>query len=108
MTELRAVRAVEDVLAVDEHAPGMVRVTTWGDSYIIDARGEGCNCPDKKFNHAPRCKHETAAILADYDHLPTPYVTEVDEREACEACEALPDGWQCWPCTAPNEIGLEQ
>ena len=102
----RAVRALEDVVAVEEYAPGMARVVTFGDAYLIDARGEGCNCPDKQYNDAPRCKHEHAAILADYDHLPTPYVRDVESRptalpdggDECEECAALPDGWPCYDC----------
>lgn len=115
MTDDRAVRALEDVVAVEEVAPGLVRVVTFADAYHIDARGEGCACPDKKYNEAPRCKHEHAAILADYDHLPTPYLRDVESRptaladggEECERCTELPEGWQCWPCAAPNDIGVD-
>lgn len=113
----RAVRAVEDVVAVDEYAPGMVRVTTFSDAYFIDASGDGCMCPDKQYNLNPgeRCKHEEAAILADYDHLPAPYVQHVEDRptaladggDTCEECAALPGDWECWPCAAANDIGLE-
>lgn len=78
----RAVRALEDVVAVDKLAPGMVRVTTWSDSYVVDARDAGCACPDKEFNDAPRCKHEQAAIIATSDNYPTPYTTTTTEQYA--------------------------
>jgi len=70
-SEKRAVKALTDVVAVEQYAPGMVRVVTWSDSYIVDARGGGCNCPDKEYNihesDASQCKHEQAAMLYDSD-----------------------------------------
>jgi hypothetical protein len=72
----RAERACTDVVAVEDLAPGLKQVTTWGDTYVVDARGSGCNCPDKQYNDAPMCKHEVSAILADRDDLPTPFITE--------------------------------
>lgn len=70
----RAVRALMDVVAVERLAPGMVRVVTWSDAYVVDARGEGCACPDKEYNldGEGRCKHEIAAMLATTD-TPAPY-----------------------------------
>lgn len=94
----RALRALQDVVDAKEIAPGMMRVSTWSDSYVIDARGEGCNCPDKRYNDAPRCKHEFAAILADSDHLPTPFVIDSSQDEgghSCEMCSKLPDSMVC-------------
>ena len=99
----RPVRALTDVVAVEEHAPGMARVVTWSDAYVIDARGAGCNCPDKEYHDAPMCKHEYAAVLFDTDYLPAPYVTEIDERETCPDCEALPEGWACWGCVETGD-----
>lgn len=104
----RAARALEDVVAVEEVAPGLVRVVTWSDAYHIDARGDGCMCPDRQYNLAPDelCKHQHAAILADYDHLPTPFIRDVESRptalpdggDECEDCADLPDGWPCSSC----------
>jgi len=68
----RAARAFEDVVAVEHMAPGMVRVVTWTGAYPIDAWGDGCNCPDKKYNDVPFCKHELAALASDTDRLPSP------------------------------------
>ena len=72
----RAERALTDVVAVENIAPGMVRVVTWSDAYPVDARDAGCNCPDKEYNDVPMCKHELAAVVADRDDLPTPFITE--------------------------------
>jgi len=104
----RAIRALTDVVAVEEYAPEMVRVITFADAYFIDARGEGCACPDQQYNLDPgeMCKHQLAALVADYDHLPTPYTTHIDTRptaladggDTCEDCAALPDGWPCATC----------
>lgn len=74
MSEDRAVRALEDVVAVETLAPGMVRVVSWADAYVVDARGSGCRCPDKEYHDTPTCKHELAAMLSDADRYPTPYV----------------------------------
>lgn len=74
--ESRAERACTDVLAVEETAPGLVEVVTLGGSYAVDARGEGCHCPDKEFNGVPRCKHEHAAVLATSDELPAAFIVE--------------------------------
>ena len=76
----RAVRAFEDVVAVEHMAPGMVRVVTWTNSYPIDAWGDGCNCPDKRYNDVPFCKHELAALAADVDRLPSPGIETDDLR----------------------------
>lgn len=79
----RAASALEDVVAVERLAPGMVRVVTWSDAYPVDARGEGCMCPDKQYNLGPGelCKHHVAAMLATGD-LPAPFdvVDSLDER----------------------------
>jgi len=83
-----------------------MRVVTWSDEYYVDARDGGCLCPDKEYNETPMCKHEWAALVADYDHLPAPYTTHIDSRptaladggDTCEDCAALPDGWPCATC----------
>jgi len=81
MSEDRAIRAIEDVVAVEDLGPGMARVTTWSDSYVVDMRDGGCNCPDKEFNDAPMCKHEASALLANSDDYPDPYIREsLDNR----------------------------
>jgi len=78
MTDARAERAISDVLAVETVAPGMVRVVTLSDAYVVDARDGGCRCPDKQYQKPPRCKHEHAAMLATTDEYPTPCVTSSD------------------------------
>ena len=81
MTEDRAIRAIEDVVAVEDLGPGMARVVTWSDSYVVDMRDGGCNCADKKYNHAPMCKHEASALIANSDDYPDPYIRDsLDER----------------------------
>ncbi|AFH22142.1 hypothetical protein OSG_eHP18_00160 [environmental Halophage eHP-18] len=76
----RAIRSLTDVAAVEQIAPGMVRVVTWSDCYTVDARGGGCNCPDKQYNiehtDATKCKHELAAILYDSDTVDRPTVDD--------------------------------
>jgi hypothetical protein len=73
-THDRAVNALLDVVAVEDVAPGLVRVVTWSDAYVVDARDAGCRCPDKQYNLTPDadCKHEHAAALATSD-LPAPW-----------------------------------
>jgi hypothetical protein len=106
--DARAVRALTDVVAVEEYAPGMARVVTFSDAYFIDARGDGCACPDQQYNLGPGelCKHQIAAIIADSDHLPTPFVEHIEERptaladggseeHSCGDCDKLPDSITC-------------
>ena len=85
MSDERAVRALSDVVAVERLGPGMLQVVTWSDSYVVDAREQGCNCPDKQFNlgNSAKCKHEHAAILADTG-LPNPGIVtdDLDHRGA--------------------------
>jgi hypothetical protein len=110
MTDDRAGRAVEDVVAVEQVAPGLVRVVTWSDCHTVDARDAGCNCPDKQYHDASVCKHEYAAMLADVDRLPSPGIVtpSLSERVASDGGER-PDecdcvDWNsdidlpCWPC----------
>jgi len=102
----RAVRAFEDVVAVETLAPGMVRVVTWSDAYPVDARNAGCNCPDKQYNlEGGMCKHELAALASDVAALPSPGIqtdalgrrTATDGGE-CEDCAELPDDFPCAEC----------
>lgn len=106
MTDDRAVRALTDVVAVEEYAPGMARVVTWSDDYILDTRGEGCNCPDKEYHDAPVCKHEYAAMLATNSDYPTPYVTEIMEREDGE-CTHTSGDLPCFDCFEGSEDTAE-
>lgn len=107
----RAIRALEDVVAVEQRAPGMVRVVTWSDQYVVDARDGGCTCPDKEYNleWEGRCKHEWAAVLATTE-LPSP--TEpvamltpdepprlvADGGERPDDCHCQGDKNACFPC----------
>jgi hypothetical protein len=86
----RAVAALEDIVAIERVAPGMVRVVTWSDSYTVDARGDGCLCPDKEYNLDPEenCKHRWAAVLATSDELPAPWGVADDLDQGPEP---LPD-----------------
>jgi hypothetical protein len=72
----RAVRALTDVVACEEIAPGMMRVVTWSDEYRVDARDGGCECQDKQYNEPAMCKHEIAASVAATGDLPVPYDAE--------------------------------
>lgn len=83
----RAIAALEDVVAIERVAPGLLRVVTWSDAYPVDARGAGCNCPDKQYHDAETCKHEYACILADTD-LPAPWDVADDLDQGPEP---LPD-----------------
>jgi hypothetical protein len=92
----RAVRSLVDVVAVEQVAPGMVEVVTWSDSYAVDARDAGCNCPDKQYNlddTGGMCKHEYAALVADVDTIPTPFevTDDLDQRAVADGGHT-PDG----------------
>jgi hypothetical protein len=62
----RAHAALTDVVAVEHHAPGMVRVVSTANSYVVDARHERCECPDYQYrlDGQGRCKHLYAALDA--------------------------------------------
>ena len=121
----RAVRSLIDVVAVEQYAPGMVRVVTWSDSYVVDARGGGCNCPDKEYNlpsdGATKCKHEHAAMLYDSELFPefdvdndlsTPTLSSSDDQTTTDevatdgghdrpadcSCRGDDDSLPCFPC----------
>jgi len=97
---------------------------TWSDSYVVDARGGGCNCPDKEYNihesDASKCKHEQAAMLYDSDmvqsltvddDLSTPSVDSSADKQVatdggnerpvdCDCMDSykLDDPLPCFPC----------
>lgn len=56
MTDDRAIAALEDVVAVEHTAPGMVEVVTVSDAYTVDVREGRCTCPDHQYRDA-HCKH---------------------------------------------------
>jgi len=86
----RAVAALKDVVAIEDVAPGMVKVVTWSDAYIVDAREGRCECPDQQYNldGDERCKHWIAALLATDDRRPAPWDV-VDDLD--QGPEPLPD-----------------
>ena len=97
----RAYRALTDVIDVESVAPGMMRVTSWGGSYVVDARDGGCRCPDKEYNAPLRCKHEIAAFMADTG-MPCPWTPDeqtTDQRIMTDGGVAVDvdadevDGW---------------
>lgn len=120
MTDDRAIRALEDVVAIEHMAPGMVRVCTWSDEYVVDARDGGCTCPDQEYNLQGdgRCKHEWAAVLATTE-LPSP-TEPVDSLTADGPTPILADGGErpddctCdeddleFPCFACYRDGFEE
>jgi len=68
-----------------------VRVVTWSDCYVVDARGGGCNCPDKQYNEPGTCNHEYAARLFDGDTVDRPTVDD-DLSTASAAQQVATDG----------------
>lgn len=107
MTNSRAVRALTDITAVENYAPGMARVVSWSDEYILDLRGEGCACPDKEYNDTDTCKHEYAAMLATTEYAPTPYVSETRERTSPEVCTHSPGELPCFECYDGRDSEVE-
>jgi len=97
----RIERAYADVVAVEEVAPGLMRVCTWSDQYVVDARGDGCGCPDKMYNLDDTnmiCKHRVAAIVATRDDLPGPWdPTETLDTRDGEARGVMADGGREYP-----------
>ena len=96
----RVESAYKDVLAVEHHAPGMCKVVTWNDAYIVDARHGVCQCKDYEYNldggEKGDCKHLIAAKDAT-DQLPFQtfeLVESVNER-AVMADGGRPDGCNC-------------
>jgi len=71
-TETRAERALTDVVAVEELAPGLARVVTWSDAHDVDMRNGGCHCEDKQYNidGGMHCKHEFGAMLFARNDIP--------------------------------------
>ncbi len=97
-----------DVVSVEHHAPGMCKVVTIRDSYIVDARHETCECPDFEYHldGNGRCKHLYAS-LRETDQLPvSPILGLDDDLDECSnpvACdggenvEGRPDDCNCPP-----------
>lgn len=79
--DARAVRALTDVIATEQAAPGLMRVVTWSGEYHVDARDAGCPCPDKQHNDPIMCKHQYSAVIADSDNLPDPYIHDISEGD---------------------------
>jgi len=79
---------IDDVIAVERVAPGMARVVSVSGAYTVDARGEGCTCPDKEYHLGPgeRCKHHAAARAAFSDSVPAPFIVtdNLDRRVATD------------------------
>jgi hypothetical protein len=116
MSDDRAERALTDVVAVERMAPGMVKVVTWSDAYVVDTRDAGCNCPDKQYNLPPgeRDKHEYAALLAMSDRYPAPGIVtdNLDKRAVADGGER-PDDCECrsdvvLPCASCWINGFEE
>lgn len=86
----RARAALEDVVAIEDAAPGMVTVVTISDAYVVDARHERCGCPDQEYHldDADRCKHVWAALAAT-DQLAIPGQPIADDLD--EGPDPLPD-----------------
>lgn len=99
----RAVAGWTDVVAIEEYAPGMVRVVTVRDARVVDARHERCDCPDMAYNldGEARCKHLWAALDAT-GQLPTPGTrpVEVSLGHQGRDSETLPDFEDSDPETA--------
>lgn len=89
-TEYRAIRAFEDILAVEYAAPGTVLVYSWsGESYVVDVLEERCECPDHIETLAGEgwCKHLVAVgVVTGQIELPIPphlrVRADVSDREA--------------------------
>lgn len=87
----RVLGALTDVVAIEDEAPGMLRVLTLSDEYIVDARHEVCECADYEYNldGEGRCKHLYHA-LAVTDQIPIPSHLEIED-DLDEGPEPLPD-----------------
>lgn len=89
-TESRAIRAIEEVLAIEHAGTGQVTVYTWsGTGYFVDVTDRICECPDYRDNLGGRgwCKHIVAALVAteqlDVDIPPhREVVADVSDRNA--------------------------
>jgi len=86
----RAVAALEDVVAIEREAPGMVSVVSVSDEHVVDVRGERCDCADMEYNleGEGRCKHLHAARIAT-DVVDVPGLDLVDDLDV--GPEPLPD-----------------
>jgi len=79
----RVLAALTDVVAVEDHAPGMVRVITMSDVYVVDARHEVCECPDWEYHldGDGRCKHLWHALAVTDQVPPSPLALDDDLEE---------------------------
>jgi len=106
----RATAALTDTAAVEHHAPGMVRVVTFGGAYVVDVRDEVCSCPDYNYNLEGRghCKHIHAALAAtDQLGVDIPGI-ELEERLDERAAEPQPvatDGGGEWVVRGEKPTG---
>lgn len=75
----RVVSALTDIVAVDPHAPDMIRVITVSDAHIVDTRDERCTCGDMQYNLQGdgRCKHLWRALL-ETNQLPVDPIFGLD------------------------------
>lgn len=76
----RVVRALIDIVAVEQQAPDMVRVVTVSDHHIVDTRHERCTCSDMQYQlrGEGRCKHLWRALL-EMNQLPINPISGVDD-----------------------------
>jgi len=111
----RAERVSE--VAVEKRAPSVAHVVTVSGAYIVDARGEGCTCPDREYNLGPgeHCKHHAGALLAFSDNLPAPFVVSdnldecvVADGGECEDCVDLPEDFPCASCHISGDADLSE
>ncbi|WP_254538733.1 hypothetical protein [Halomarina litorea] len=65
MTDPRDVRAMNELLAVYEQAPGLYSVySEEGTEYTVDAETGACTCPDAEYNQPDGgCKHARRVAL---------------------------------------------
>jgi hypothetical protein len=76
----RVVRALTDVIAVEQQAPDMFRVITVSDEHIVDTRHERCTCFDMQYHLQGdgRCKHLWRALI-ETNQLPMDTISGVED-----------------------------
>lgn len=105
----RAAAALEDIVAVEHHAPGMVNVVSVSDAYVVDVRNERCECPDMQYHLAGegRCKHVWAALFAtDRLEIPVPGHTllrALGKRDVPDCPDCRPG----MPCFEHDQLAAE-
>lgn len=77
----RVVKALTDVIAIEQQAPDMVRVITVSEAHIVDTRYERCTCSDMMYNlqGEGRCKHLWRALL-ETSQLPLDPIFGLDDN----------------------------